>query len=245
MKTEPHKLHTSPPTTMWYTSGLTTKGDCTSHSTGLRSSRLDIVDLAGASPGQADGHSEGTLAEGSDLYALRRVVNQLAARTPKRRVDYAASPLTHLLRDALGGNSVTLVVATVTDSEAHMAATAHTLEFAHLVRSVYNRPSITELPPSAELLALFSAELAQLKEQLVHGVTVEPVRLYTRDPNLLPVLSAFPVRCFPHNSTVRMLRCTTPARCTVSACTHPEGSHSRVRPCLALRIRRSKRRTSC
>jgi hypothetical protein len=101
--------------------------------TGLRSSRLDIMDLAGASP-QSEGVHSAAQAEGSDLYALRRVVNQLAARTPKRRVDYGASPLTHLLRDALGGNSVTTVVATVTDSEAHMGATAHTLEFAHMVR---------------------------------------------------------------------------------------------------------------
>jgi uncharacterized protein (DUF1800 family) len=78
-------------------------------------------------------------------------------------------------------HSVTVVVAAVTDSAAHMAATARTLEFAHLVRSVYNRPTITELPPSAELLALFSAELATLKEQLVHGVAVEPEEQSTDD----------------------------------------------------------------
>jgi hypothetical protein len=72
--------------------------DCT----GLRSSRLDIVDLAGASPEEEEAHAEGDAL--SDLRALRRVVSQLAARTPKRRVDYAASPLTYLLRDALGGN---------------------------------------------------------------------------------------------------------------------------------------------
>ena len=107
----------------------------------VRSSRLHLVDLAGservgkcASSGTAS--SAVTRREGRhinlSLHHLEQVIVALHDRERDRRrhVPFRNSVLTSLLRDSLGGNSVTAFIMTVNAERRHMDETVSTCRFA-------------------------------------------------------------------------------------------------------------------
>ena len=80
------------------------------------------------------------------LTTLGMVVTTLAARrdgaqpaTAAVHVPYRDSKLTRLLKDSLGGNARTAVVATVSPAHANLAETLGTLKFAQQAKRVRNR----------------------------------------------------------------------------------------------------------
>jgi centromeric protein E len=85
----------------------------------IRTSQLNLVDLAGsegASRTQADGIR---LREGSNinrsLLALSNVINRLSsANGGKTFINFRDSKLTRILQPALGGNSKTAIICTMT-----------------------------------------------------------------------------------------------------------------------------------
>lgn len=90
------------------------------NSTGLlKQSQLNLVDLAGsegASRTQTDGLR---LREGSNinrsLLALSNVINKLSSGT-KQFINFRDSKLTRILQTALGGNSSTAIICTITQT---------------------------------------------------------------------------------------------------------------------------------
>ena len=66
------------------------------------------------------------------LTALGIVINSLVelSEGKSRHVHYRDSKLTFLLRDSLGGNSKTVIIANVTPSPQSMSETLSTLKFA-------------------------------------------------------------------------------------------------------------------
>jgi hypothetical protein len=62
----------------------------------------------------------------------------------QRFVPYRDSKLTMLLRDSLGGNSKTVVVANVAPGEDSLAETLSTLKFAQRAKLVRNAPVVNE-----------------------------------------------------------------------------------------------------
>ncbi|KAI9985849.1 hypothetical protein PInf_024629 [Phytophthora infestans] len=130
----------------------------------IKRAKLTFVDLAGSERAKKtlqEGHG---MKEGSriniGLLALGNVINALGSRqrslqllnsprvssrgtgsgnvTP-RHVPYRSSKLTRLLRDALGGNSVTLFIACVSPEITNGNETLNTLQYANRARSIQNK----------------------------------------------------------------------------------------------------------
>ena len=117
-------------------------------------SRLTFVDLAGSERLKRTGAEGQQLKEGiqinSGLFNLGRVINALADDQRLKQgalkggkadfVPYRDNKLTHLLKDALGGNSQTLFLACVSPAEASEGETKSTLDYARKARNIQNAP---------------------------------------------------------------------------------------------------------
>ncbi|KOX70429.1 Kinesin-like protein KIF16B, partial [Melipona quadrifasciata] len=138
-------------------------------------SKLRLVDLAG-SESAATCSGVHRLKEGANinksLVALGNVISALAERGtagsgPGRRfIPYRDSSLTWLLKDALGGNATTIMLATISPASGSYNETAHTLRFAQRVQSVVNRPVVNE-DPVARIIRELRAEVARLRSLLL------------------------------------------------------------------------------
>lgn len=118
-------------------------------------SKLSLVDLAG-SERQTKTKSEGIrFKEGininKSLLALGNILNVLSDENSKNKplhVPYRDSKLTRLLKDSLGGNSHTLMVACVSTSDSHTVETLNTLRYAERARKIKNKPIIQKIDKS-------------------------------------------------------------------------------------------------
>ncbi|EFN65920.1 Kinesin-like protein KIF16B [Camponotus floridanus] len=138
-------------------------------------SRLHLVDLAGSESAATCGGVH-RLKEGANinksLVALGNVISALVERgstgsgTSKRYIPYRDSSLTWLLKDALGGNATTVMLATISPASGSYNETAHTLRFAQRAQSVVNRPVVNE-DPVERLIRELRAEVARLKSLLL------------------------------------------------------------------------------
>ncbi|XP_026671075.1 centromere-associated protein E-like isoform X1 [Ceratina calcarata] len=142
---------------------------------GRGGSKLRLVDLAG-SESAATCSGVHRLKEGANinksLVALGNVISALAERGstgsgPGRRfIPYRDSSLTWLLKDALGGNATTIMLATISPASGSYNETAHTLRFAQRAQSVVNRPVVNE-DPVARIVRELRAEVDRLKSLLL------------------------------------------------------------------------------
>jgi chromosome segregation ATPase len=139
-----------------------------------RRSRFSLVDLAG-SERQRDTNASGEqLKEASQinksLSALGNVINSLCldrnstTNTRPRHVQYRDSKLTFLLRDSIGGNSKTVLIATVTPAETCLAETLSTLKFAQRAKMIKNIARLNE--ESIGSVVALQKEISLLKEKL-------------------------------------------------------------------------------
>jgi kinesin family protein 15 len=80
------------------------------------------------------------------LSALGNVINSLVdiSEGKSRHVHYRDSKLTFLLRDSLGGNSKTLIIANVSPSSSCQGETLSTLKFAQRAKLIKNKAVINE-----------------------------------------------------------------------------------------------------
>lgn len=82
-----------------------------------------------------------------------------------RHVRYRDSKLTRLLRDSLGGNSVTLMIACVSPADYNFAETLSTLRYADRARQIKNKPVVNQDPHAAEIKKLKDV-IRQLRVEL-------------------------------------------------------------------------------
>jgi len=120
------------------------------------SARLNLVDLAGSENQKAAGTSGERLKEGANinksLSALASVILALSKRSQLQatsqptsaminHIPYRSSRLTFLLSDSLGGNSRTVLLATVPTSASLYADSISTLQFAATANNVRAEPT--------------------------------------------------------------------------------------------------------
>ncbi|XP_017881491.1 osmotic avoidance abnormal protein 3-like [Ceratina calcarata] len=134
----------------------------------VKRGRLHLVDLAGSERQARTGATGDRLKEAASinlsLSALGNVISALAAGHG-RHVPYRDSKLTRLLRDSLGGNARTLMIACVSPSDVDAEETLSTLRYAARARCIKNKPVINEDPKDA-LLRQYQLELQRLKKML-------------------------------------------------------------------------------
>lgn len=115
-----------------------------------RISQLNLVDLAGsegASRTQADSIR---LREGSNinrsLLALSNVINRLSsANGGKTFINFRDSKLTRILQPALGGNSKTAIICTMTQCLSNYQETLNTLHFGQKAKHVKTTVNVNEI----------------------------------------------------------------------------------------------------
>ncbi|CCG84274.1 protein of unknown function [Taphrina deformans PYCC 5710] len=117
-------------------------------------SKLSLVDLAGSERAQSTGATGLRLKEGAEinksLSTLGRVISILAEQQSRRRsnliakVPYRDSTLTWLLKDSLGGNSLTAMLATISPSASNYEETLSTLRYADSAKKIRNHAVVNE-----------------------------------------------------------------------------------------------------
>ncbi|XP_014863192.1 PREDICTED: kinesin-like protein KIF15 isoform X2 [Poecilia mexicana] len=141
----------------------------------IRSSQLNLVDLAG-SERQKDTHTEGSrLKEASSinrsLMCLGQVIMALVdvSNGKSRHICYRESKLTFLLKDSLGGNAKTYIIANVHPGSKCFGETLSTLQFAQRAKLIKNKAVINE--DTQGNVKQLQAEVKKLKEQLAQALT--------------------------------------------------------------------------
>ncbi|KAI5480411.1 hypothetical protein MNV49_000986 [Pseudohyphozyma bogoriensis] len=159
---------------------------------GEKVSRISLVDLAGSERANATGATGTRLKEGAlinkSLTTLGRVIAALAAassagsgkqaKAAAEKVPYRDSVLTWLLKDSLGGNSKTAMVAAI--SPADYEETLSTLRYADQAKKIKNKAVVNE-DPNAKLIRELKEELAVLRTRMT-GASTEA----TYDPHIPP-----------------------------------------------------------
>lgn len=138
----------------------------------VKMGKLQLVDLAGSerqSKTQASGIrlKEATKINLS-LSVLGNVISALVDGKSSH-IPYRNSKLTRLLQDSLGGNSKTVMCATISSSDFNYVETISTLRYAGRAKSIQNRTHVNEEPKDA-LLRHFQEEIEELKRQLEEGL---------------------------------------------------------------------------
>ena len=138
--------------------------------TTVRKSKLHLVDLAGSERVGKSGASGTTLTEAlninSSLHFLEMVIMALHEKQKKsgKHVPYRNSMLTSVLRDSLGGNCKTVMVANVNPLASHTDESISTCKFAQRVAMVKNDVSVNEEVDSAALIQRLKEENRLLRE---------------------------------------------------------------------------------
>ncbi|XP_067900403.1 kinesin-like protein KIF16B isoform X1 [Heterodontus francisci] len=145
-------------------------------------SKIHLVDLAGSERADATGATGVRLKEGGNinksLVTLGNVISALADLSQDRSnsqakkkqvfVPYRDSVLTWLLKDSLGGNSKTIMIATISPADINYGETLSTLRYANRAKNIINKPTINE-DSNVKLIRELRAEIARLKALLAQG----------------------------------------------------------------------------
>ncbi|XP_042643301.1 kinesin-like protein KIF18B [Tyto alba] len=116
--------------------------DCTGSLTGeLQVAKMSLIDLAGSERASVTNTKGERLREGANinrsLLALINVINALAdAKSKKTHIPYRDSKLTRLLKDAIGGNCRTVMIAAVSPSVLAYEDTYNTLKYASRAKEI-------------------------------------------------------------------------------------------------------------
>eukprot|EP00036_Acanthoecidae_sp_10tr_P019566 CAMPEP_0206302004 /NCGR_PEP_ID=MMETSP0106_2-20121207/8501_1 /ASSEMBLY_ACC=CAM_ASM_000206 /TAXON_ID=81532 /ORGANISM="Acanthoeca-like sp., Strain 10tr" /LENGTH=1711 /DNA_ID=CAMNT_0053732761 /DNA_START=15 /DNA_END=5147 /DNA_ORIENTATION=- len=148
---------------------------------GEKVSKISLVDLAGSERAGKTGASGHHLREGSNinksLTTLGQVISALAELSKrggkkhgKDFVPYRNSQLTWLLKENLGGNSKTVMVATISPAADNYEETLSTLRYADRAKQIVNHAVINE-DPNERIIRELREEVEKLKLSL--GVTTE------------------------------------------------------------------------
>ncbi|XP_067847804.1 kinesin-like protein KIF28 isoform X2 [Heptranchias perlo] len=141
----------------------------------VKHSEIDLVDLAGSerqrSAGVISDRFNEARAINLSLTTLGNVISSLSDKAVGKRVQYIPyrnSVLTRLLSTALGGNSKTIMVATISPADICYDETMSTLRFAERAKKIQNRAMINE----------------SLTEQLLMDLKEDNTRLQARIADL-------------------------------------------------------------
>ncbi|XP_029962421.1 uncharacterized protein kif16bb [Salarias fasciatus] len=146
-------------------------------------SKIHLVDLAGSEKADATRTTGIRLKEGANinksLVTLGSVISALAdlgvgeQSTKKQQlfIPYRNSVLTWLLRDSLGGNAVTTMIATISPADLNYMETLSTLRYASRAKNIVNSPTVNE-GGSAKVIRELQAEVKRLQQLLEERIQV-------------------------------------------------------------------------
>uniref|UniRef100_A0A803SPL3 Kinesin-like protein n=1 Tax=Anolis carolinensis TaxID=28377 RepID=A0A803SPL3_ANOCA len=136
-------------------------------------SKISLVDLAGSERADSTGAKGTRLKEGANinksLTTLGKVISALAEMNKKKKktdfIPYRDSVLTWLLRENLGGNSRTAMVAALSPADINYDETLSTLRYADRAKQIRCNAVINE-DPNNKLIRELKDEVARLRDLL-------------------------------------------------------------------------------
>jgi hypothetical protein len=104
------------------------------------------------------------------LSALGNVINALSKNSKKgiekkAHVPYRDSKLTRMLQESLGGNSLTVLIITCSQSSYNDHETLSTLKFGNRAKQIQNKPTVNEERSPKELLRLLNTSNQKIKQR--------------------------------------------------------------------------------
>ena len=147
----------------------------------VRHSKLNLVDLAGSERVSKTGVVGNLLTEAKyinlSLHYLEHVIVALSEQAQGRRdhVPFRNSMMTMVLKDSLGGNCRTAMLATCYPTEQFFMETISTCKFAQRVSQIKQHAHVNEETDPVILVRKLKAENATLKEQLAFYTKGEQV----------------------------------------------------------------------
>ncbi|CAJ1049776.1 kinesin-like protein KIF18A [Xyrichtys novacula] len=156
--------------------------------------KMSLIDLAGSERASATNAKGARLREGANinrsLLALGNVINALAdPKSKKTHIPYRDSKLTRLLKDSLGGNCRTVMIANVSPSSKSYDDTCNTLKYANRAKEIKSslKSNVVSLDSHigqyAEICEKQRQEILQLKQKLKQ---YEEKNLVPGAPNTIP-----------------------------------------------------------
>jgi hypothetical protein len=133
-------------------------------------SKINLIDLAGSERSSVAQTTGERLKEGGNinrsLHTLGKVIALLSEKSSGKRkkvfIPYRDSTLTWLLKESLGGNSKTAMIATISPADIHYEESLSTLRYAQQARSIVNIAKINE-DPGSRLIRELRAEIERLR----------------------------------------------------------------------------------
>ncbi|XP_074065286.1 kinesin-like protein KIF13B isoform X2 [Macrotis lagotis] len=161
--------------------------DVQSGTSGEKVGKLSLVDLAGSERATKTGAAGDRLKEGSNInkslttlgLVISALADQSAGRNKNKFVPYRDSVLTWLLKDSLGGNSKTAMVATVSPAADNYDETLSTLRYADRAKNIVNHAVVNE-DPNARIIRDLREEVEKLREQLTKAEAMKSPELKDR-----------------------------------------------------------------
>uniref|UniRef100_A0A3P8UWT2 Kinesin family member 13A n=1 Tax=Cynoglossus semilaevis TaxID=244447 RepID=A0A3P8UWT2_CYNSE len=158
--------------------------DLQSGNSGEKVSKMSLVDLAGSERVSKTGAAGERLKEGSNINkslttlgcVISALADQSAGKGKAKFVPYRDSVLTWLLKDNLGGNSKTAMIATVSPAADNYEETLSTLRYADRAKRIVNHAVVNE-DPNARIIRELREEVEKLKVQLSQAESLKAPEL--------------------------------------------------------------------
>ncbi len=142
----------------------------------IKVGKLSLVDLAGSERAANTQNRGVRLIEGANinrsLLALGNCINALGEKNKGNFVPYRDSKLTRLLKDSLGGNCRTVMIANISSAESSFEETLNTLKYANRAKNIKTNIVRNELNVNhhiseyVSLIANLRNEIKLLKDQI-------------------------------------------------------------------------------
>jgi kinesin family member 18/19 len=143
----------------------------------IKVGKLSLVDLAGSERAANTKNTGARLVEGANinrsLLALGNCINALGEKGNKGNfVPYRDSKLTRLLKDSLGGNCRTVMIANISSAESSFEETLNTLKYANRAKNIRTNAQRNVLNVNyhiseyVQLINNLRGEIQSLKDQL-------------------------------------------------------------------------------
>ncbi|XP_013380933.1 kinesin-like protein KIF19 isoform X2 [Lingula anatina] len=135
----------------------------------VRIGKLFLIDLAG-SERASNTHNRGKrMVEGAhinrSLLALGNCINALSDKNGSKYVNYRDSKLTRLLKDSLGGNCKTAMIAHISPASGNFEESRNTLVYADRAKSIKNKVRKNVIDVSYHI-AQYTSIISELREEI-------------------------------------------------------------------------------
>ncbi|CAG09513.1 unnamed protein product, partial [Tetraodon nigroviridis] len=212
-----HAIFTVSVTQAWFDAALPRK----------MSSKIHLVDLAGSERANAASTSGTRLKEGASinksLVTLGSIISTLAEvgmggpSTKKKQVfiPYRDSVLTWLLKDSLGGNSVTTMIATISPTAVNYSETLSTLRYASRAKNIVNCPTVNE-DHGGKLIRELKAEVTRLQRLLEEASQEVQISLAGQSLCLMGAAGQRRLHVYTYSQKLTRALC-----CAILGVTHP------------------------